>query len=211
MRMANIAIILTTHHKPEQINMYLKRIIWWLDHSTLDLFVVDSNNSDFNYLPKLYKNNIKLHLFSFNQSPDIISAQKKYPKGFRVITYCEILSIKKILEHYKHLLSSYDWIFKLTGKYVIPTLEHALVNIPNNADIIVQNKCNTVSQNSELFGFRFNNIINIFNNFNEVDVFEISLKKLLEKDTYTLYRLPILKLNPAFYQRRTNGTILGEL
>ena len=38
-----------------------------------------------------------------------------------------------------------------------------------------------------------------------------AFKKLLEKDTYTLYRLPILKLNPAFYQRRTNGTILGEL
>ena len=55
--MTNIALILTTYHSLERIPMYKERIIWWLDNSKLDLFIVDSNNSNFDYLPEKYLNN----------------------------------------------------------------------------------------------------------------------------------------------------------
>jgi hypothetical protein len=210
--MTNIALILTTYHSLERIPMYKERIIWWLDNSKLDLFIVDSNNSNFDYLPEKYLNNNRLHLYSFDQRNDIIKANSLYnKKGFMLITYCEVLSIKNILTKYDNLFSKYDWIFKLTGKYIIPTLEIELNNIPNNSDIIVQNRHNNIIQNSELFGFKLNKSANIFNSFDVINVFERSLKLLIESDNYILYRLPLLKIPPEYYIKRTNGSILGDL
>ena len=119
----NPCIILTTYNEISRKEMYSKRIEWWLENTSLPIYVVDSSNNGFPDLLEKYKPLNRLQIFAFDQT--------KYIRGRRFHqTKYEVLSLKMAYEHFIKEWQKYTCIIKITGKYVLPDLESSLKEIP---------------------------------------------------------------------------------
>ena len=100
----NNVLLLTTYNTKENQNIYVNNIKWWLENSLFDIYVVNSSGKDFNE----HLNSNRLKIFTYDQ-------YNYAPKG-KSTTYYELLSIKKIIEHFPSIVNDYTMIIKLTGK-----------------------------------------------------------------------------------------------
>ena len=193
------ALLLTSHNTKDMEDKYVDVINWWIKNSSFDIYVVNSSGI---YFKESFDTN-RVTIFTFNQ-------YDKHKKGLGS-TYYELLSIREILENIPYMLSDYTMILKLTCKYRLPDLEKLVKIIPQNIDIILQNKRGAFSQNTELIGFKSDKIINIVKVCQDRGgIFERAISKI-KSNNYITLRLPSIHIPSAFRARRGNNSILFHL
>ena len=140
------------------------RLRWWIDHSTLDLYAVDSAGACFpDLLPGKGANGRVLACAGYEQasepsySAEVLAAAKR---GAAPVSssFAERLAIlQKAYEASE--LKSRPIVLKVTGKYALPGLEEALRAVPNGTVAVVQamhglGHTPASWQNTELWGMR---------------------------------------------------------
>lgn len=134
-RPLKVAILLTMHGLPERRSMYSQVLSKWLNKTQLPIFIIDSaGNELFN---ENHSRPFKYH--SFQQTDQRVSP------GF------EPQSLAKAFEFFENEFQNFDLICKITGKYFIADLEHLISFILDNAELVLQNRTDTLGQNSEIF------------------------------------------------------------
>jgi len=112
-----IALLLTCysrHTKPPHASRARNRdrVKWWLDNSAFHLFVIDSANST-ELIPRKFQKSPRLRVVRFQQ-PTVRSSTDGEMRSLRI-------AFKQVPE-----MLEYDYIFKLTGKYVLPGFSIAM-------------------------------------------------------------------------------------
>ena len=173
--LADVALLVTTFNEnreerggsPEREAMYKARVRWWLEHSSLDMYVVDSAGRCFpDLLPGKSKDKSGrvLECVGFDQEADpsyiarvrdgacVATAGNRCPLSS---SFTEALAVNKTFEAFPELATR-RLVLKLTGKYVLPGLETALMQIKNGTVAVVQSQHAHFGrwQNTELWGMR---------------------------------------------------------
>lgn len=172
--------------------IYMHRLKRWLEETSFDIYTVESSGEKLNICHP------RLKQFTFIQGD-------KY-KGNSTIT--ERDSILRACEYFQNDFDQYDIVFKITGKYFIPLLENVLLSVNSDAELIFQNRCNLLEQNTEIIGYKPTFLYKITKNIKDgCGNYEKQIKKI-EKD-YKVYRLPRLELED--FTKRGFGDILTYL
>jgi len=127
---AKFALLLTTFNEPKRTDMYAKRLEWWLRETGLPIYVVDSAN--FSFPPGLEQIR-DFRVLHFNQSQ---VTGGTVPRGGK--TGYELLSLKMAYQAFKDEWAQYDYVLKVTGKYVLPDLEAYMSAVNPNTDFVIQ-------------------------------------------------------------------------
>lgn len=166
---ATVAILLTMCYRNYEKDTYKKELYdscisgWIKEKKTI--FIVES--SMYKFPDSLKSDNIHICSFDIEYNGDSSNMESR--------------SILHALEYFEKQLKDYTHILKITGRYFIPTIyEH--LNISNNIDFIFQHSNTPIirSQNSEIFGFKKELGIKVFNTI-------INKSYIMEKYLYTIY------------------------
>ena len=176
-------------------NIYIDRLNKWLNNTDFDIYIVESSGEILNI------KNTRLYQYSFDQNKDKLNLKNS--------TILEKNSIIKAYQNFKDKFKNYDFIFKITGKYYIPSLEKIIKNIKFDTDIIFQNRGFYNIQNTEITGYRSSLIYDITNQVKDNLIYEEQIRDIQRKNGLKAYRLPPLKLND--YTERGDGNILKFL
>ena len=136
--MPRVALLFTTYNVPERQAMYRQRLDWWRTHIRFPLFVVDSSG----------------HGFHMDGVPEYVFTQE----GGTALspTDSELVSLRRAERHFRTQFAPFDYVIKITGKYILPSLASNLAQLPC-ADLILQSEESNQHfqiQSSEVVGFR---------------------------------------------------------
>lgn len=174
----------------KRLDIYLKNLKEWLS-TGLDIYTVDSSGIGIDNNHPLLKN------FKFSQQiPEI----KENP------SLTEKNSILRALDNFD--FSSYDLVFKVTGKYFSDDFLEMIKYIPSDIDMVFQYQTNTHGQNSEIVGISPTLIKSICLKIDENNTFEQVLKKMYKSDI-NIRRMK--KLSIKYKIERRDGSILNFL
>ena len=137
--MLRLAVILTLHNSIEREKAYAPRIVWWCNaaqNTSTDLYVVNSASNPL-HMPCKHATVVQ-----FDQNTH------ENPFG-RSSTGYELLSLRHMLTEHPEL-SSYDVVFKITAKYILPAF--LSLSLPK-ADLYVQGR-HKGNANTEVLGIR---------------------------------------------------------
>lgn len=130
----SFAILLSMYNSERLEAMYAKRLEWWLRSSTIPIFVVDSANRSF---PK--------EMHDIRPFQDLHFDQKKFlpsnwtPKVDGASTVAELISLDHAWNQWGKLWSTkFDYVVKVTGKYVLPALEDEMHSMHRGRSFIFQ-------------------------------------------------------------------------
>ena len=175
----------------ERRDIYLHRIHRWLTNTSFDIYSVESSGEQLDIQHPRFKQ------FSFIQD-DKFKGQT---------TALERNSILKAYEHFKSDFVKYDIVFKITGKYFIPSLESMTKHIKPDTELLFQFVHTKYAQNTEITGYKTDILYDITHRINFDQIYETQMSKMSDK--YKTYRLFPLKLED--FTQRTNGSILTYL
>jgi len=193
----------------ERRDVYENRIARWLDESTgIDLYTVDSSGKELflddktNLITSPHYFDPRLHQFSFKQPSAFQSGNPSMP---------EKRAMLKAIKHFKKEFSTYDIIFKITGKYFIPNFVNLIKfnTIPKDIDIVFQYRQETHGQNTEVIGFSPRIFESVVNRINDQKGFEDVVAEIRISKTYRTHRLDKLPLDS--FTKRSDGSILRYL
>jgi len=143
----SFAILLTMYNSPEREGLYAKRLRWWLHNTDLPVFVVDSANHDFPIEMKEIRPFKELHfdqrqfLPHWNETMDGAS------------TVAELASLDRAWNAFGKLWSEkFDYIIKVTAKYVLPDLTNAMHLMHHGDEFIFQDNSFDLDSNSPWVG-----------------------------------------------------------
>lgn len=122
--MSKIALLITMYISStiERKKMYKLNILDWLNNTPFEIYTVDSSNRKLDIIHP------RLHQYYFDQGFNQIN---KNP------SMSEKNSILRLFDNYPELYS-YNFIYKITGKYYCPNFMDQYKTIPNNVDIVLQ-------------------------------------------------------------------------
>jgi len=106
----------------ERKKMYETNVLDWLNNTPFEVYTVDSSNHKLDIIHP------RLHQFYFDQG---------YTQLIKNPSIAEKNSLLHLLDYYPEIYS-YDFIFKITGKYYCPNFMEQFQNIPHNVDIVLQ-------------------------------------------------------------------------
>lgn len=129
--MSRCALLICTYNEPTRTPMYEDVIRWWIQHSTFDIYVVDSYGKPFH-------DHIEQHCHTHHFD------QTVYYHAGSSTSILELYSLQESIRAFAGKWSEYDYIIKMTGKYTLPDLEAFTKTISDPFDMIVQNKLGTV-------------------------------------------------------------------
>jgi ABC-type antimicrobial peptide transport system permease subunit len=163
----------------ERKKIYAKQIDKWLKETDLDIFVIESTNTGFSYIPP----NERLKIIVKDIPKNEPSSQSKHQSS----SQSEYQSLLEILNE---IPEEYDYIFKVTGRYFLKDLHLILKDIPD-ADIYLQKNCNDItnSQNSEYFGIKRNILQKLLRRFKTNKNMENNLYDFIKNNNLKFYRL----------------------
>lgn len=188
-----VAIVLTMWRSPQREAMYESRIKWWKAHVNKPnaVFLLDSYGSLQN----------SSHVLSFNQS---IHFDKKKSSS----TY-ELFALKAAIDRWP-VLRKYDYMFKITCKYVIPDLMGWIQSYNPTTSIVIQNFGNA---NTEVLGLHTKKMDEIISKLTSLNRVKCCIENaLLEiKKQYTVTKMPRFYVPPVFKTKRGAGDILPFL
>ena len=195
-----IAVLLTTYITSEQErkDMYLRNIQRWLRDTDLDIYVVDSSNQG------VAIQHPRLKVLTFDQ------AKANLPHN-PTLSYKERTSLLKAYAHFEEHLQAYDYVFKITGKYVIPQLQAYADSAPPGTDVICQNLQITHGQNTELLGVRPYLLAPLVSKIENTEDrnFERIMHETVQSSPWTIHRLLPIPLDQSY--PRSDGSTLKEL
>lgn len=140
-----VALLLTAAIHPPKVDdlaivemrrsFYERALKFYLEKTELPVLVVESTGIGF---PNFDNPRLKQHVF-------------KIAKDHGTITLMEVESLQAA--YAANLFAGCRLVIKVTGKYVLPTLEEQLSKVPEDVEIVYQHARATNRQNSEVFGF----------------------------------------------------------
>ena len=114
-----------------------------------------------------------------------------------------------VIQAMKHFIfHEYDFIFKITGKYIIPCLPDLVKYILPSTELILQHIHYDVWQNSEIFGIRTNLMYDLMRHKTE-----LTLEKSLSSFSHErkIQRLAPIGITPEWRTLRSFGDVLTYL
>ena len=111
---------------------------WWRTHTRFPLFVVDSSG----------------HGFQMDGIQECVFTQEA--ETVWTPTDSELVSLRRAERHFRTEFAQFDYVVKITGKYVLPSLASNLDQLPV-VDLILQSEESNQYfqiQSSEVVGFR---------------------------------------------------------
>lgn len=174
----------TAKTKEELIRTYLRTIEYYLNTTTMPIVVVESSGFHF----QEYTNNSRVTQVSI----DLTKLPSSVQGG---PTRHEATSV---IECYKRgVLSKYNYVLKITGKYCIKNLQSIVNSLPPSFTIYCQqfNVYESTRINTEVFGFRTKNTRRIFKKMTKQSTnFDIERQIYIISTQYTTYMLPKMEL-----------------
>lgn len=201
-------VLLTTYNEPSRSQMYEKRLEWWLSQTTLPIYVVDSYNAPLAGNLTSFR---KFREHHFDQTLVLGTP----PAGGS--TPAEILSMKNAFEAFKDDWAHVDYVVKITGKYVLPTLTSALATVSKGSDFIVEfSNYNMQSPwvGTECLGFNAKRMGKLLAEIEVQDPLPVESKVatlLRNQARYSHQRLPLMKIPEGYQIKRGAGDTLGYL
>ena len=185
---SSFALLLMTYNNGDRVDMYNDIILWWLNHSCYDIFIVDSGNYPFcNTIEK----NERIQILHFEQKQFLKEGSS---------TDFELLSMKQAFAYFD--FKQYDFVIKLTAKYKLPKLQNTLRHLDlSDTQLIVQSTKHQHDKhlNSELFVIKSDLLFEVLNDLYQSN--SIQEKNLYETSKkYNVIHLPLLR-NVANYPR----------
>jgi len=189
-----VAILFTTYNVPNREAMYRERLEWWRDNTSLPLYVVDSANRGFNM--------DGIREYKFEQLPNINGP-----------TDTELFSLRHAFDHFEVEWEKFDYVFKITGKYVLPKLETVINNIPTDVEMVLQSTYSKGEQSSEIIGFRSSEMKQILMilSADHQDPNQWLEKRLFNYTASNFWRLPQLHIPKKYRTPRSDQSILSVL
>ena len=189
----SIALLLCTVNIEERKSMYEDIILWWLDHSSFDIFIVDSTTNPFHN-----RIETQCHICRFDQK-SLFS--DKLPNS----TILETHALRTASRYFKNEWSYYTYVVKLTGKYKIPMLQRSLQSFITNSsvELFVQSLHHKGFQNTELYIIKtslFKYMLLLIDLYDDKQLMEHKFNRMLEQNDFIYQRLHTLK-NEANYKR----------
>ena len=164
------------------------------------MFVVDSSGNGFPSVPTIHPD----RLVVFTQEVHMNQSSSVY----------EAISLNRAFDRFgRTWLTEFDYIVKVTGKYIIPSFIEFLPRFPANFDFVVQNQFYHHWQNTELWAFAPHMIPHVLQMTNSV----ITEQHLMERAVYTMiknanvFRLPQLDIPLEFRVSRGDKSVLHYL
>ena len=202
-------IVLAMHNTADREAVYVRAIKWWLDHSAFDLLVLDSAGrgvpAEF-HMPRVHTVTFDQRFFEPPPGPSP--------------TKWELLSLSTLCRERSSLISQYDLVVKVTGKYRVPGLPSALEDAArSSARYVIQGRegrGGSSLNNSEAFGARGSLFCPLIAAFLEPHLRSHILEKrlyvvVIEKQPETaVHRLPLLPIPEEFRVVRSNGSSLTQ-
>jgi len=207
----SLALLLTTYNEPTRTKMYEQRIRWWLSESTLPIYVVDSYNLPFSEGLMSIR---KFREYHFDQTQVLGTP----PRGGS--TGGEILSMKKAFDVFKAEWAQYDYVVKITGKYVLPTLTSAFATVSKGSAFIVQSSHYDLQSSrpgwvgTECLGFdakRMGELLAAIEVQHPPPIESKVASLLWDGGHYSHQRLPLMPVPEAYRIARGAGDTLVEL
>lgn len=181
------------NNEPARRQVYLHRLRRWLCETSFDIYAVDSSGET---LPIQHP---RLKQFAFQQSKDASTSS----------TVAESASILKACAYFMEDFQKYDLIFKVTGKYFLPSFEHVTLSIPSDAQVVFQNRFDFLHQNTEITGYSPYLLYYLTKNIHGDEIYERQMKRVGDNPLIKVYRLPRMKLQD--FTSRGNGDVLDSL
>ena len=107
------ALLLCTYNDDSRKRMYEEVINWWIARKEVDIYIVDSADNVFS--AKIEDATKTCH---FDQRP--LSDSKNQ-------TVLELISLGKAFSAYGEEWQNYDYVIKLTAKYMLPELSNSFL------------------------------------------------------------------------------------
>jgi len=208
----SIAVLLTTYNEPQRTEMYAKRLDWWLTQTMLPLFVVDSYNRKFPEEGQTRFRQFRVH--HFDQFPIL------GPPPFGGSTISELLSLKEALKAFQNEWEQYDYVVKVTGKYILPDLVALMANIDKGKDFIVEASAFSLNANTnpnpgwvgtECITFNTKKMGELVAKIEQQPYPAIENKLAALLHTHTFQRLPPMPIPDAYRIKRAIGDTLTSV
>jgi hypothetical protein len=187
--------------------MYNTVIKWWLNNSSLFLFIIDSGDHPF--ATDIEDNKERVRISHFDQTK---FAQPPYTNSSTL----ELISLDKAYDAFHTEFEKFDFVFKITCKYTLPDLESVLnkTSIADDIDIILQHRHNNRNmQNTELIGFKTSKFQEFIDNIKKQShhLFEFKICAFVKAPPLNIKTMRLPRLTNTSKNKRGAGDILTYL
>jgi len=188
------ALLLCTYNEQTRREMYHNVIRWWMNNSDFDIYIIDSSNEK---MDDDIEKQCSVH--HFNQVDFGVDGNT---------TDTELFSLQQAYSAFwtQWVRNGYDYVVKLTCKYKLLGLEHALYQLNDSSNDII---CQSRKRNCELIGFKASIFKELINELKDETSTKMEAKLIKVRNNRKYIHLLPLK-NIARY-KRANGSILGTL
>jgi len=213
----SFAILLTMYNSPQREGLYAPRLRWWLEKTSLPIFVVDSAN---HYFPKDMQDIRPFQELHFDQRHFLPPSWNETMDG--ASTVAELVSLDHAWSVFGKLWSEkYDYVIKVTAKYVLPDLETAMHLTHRGREFIFQD--NAFSLNDEIpwlaswvgtecIGFNSRHMGSLLHLLqNQKGYLEKRVAAVAKFGNYTYEHLPPLQIPDEFMTPRGSGDVLWSV
>mmetsp|Transcript_89371 Transcript_89371/g.177685 ORF Transcript_89371/g.177685 Transcript_89371/m.177685 type:complete len:214 (-) Transcript_89371:46-687(-) len=200
------------YNSPQREGLYAERLRWWLANTTLPIFVVDSANRSF---PKEMQKIRPFQELHFNQRqflPDWNETQDG------ASTVAELASLDQAWKTFGKLWSEkFDYIIKVTAKYVLPDLESAMHLVHRGREFIFQDNAFNLHQEmpwvgTECLGFNSRHMGNLLQLLHKKPGYmEMRVASAAKAQEASYEQLPPLLIPKEFRTPRGAGDILWSV
>jgi len=197
-------VLLTTYNTAEREAMYTKRLQWWLRETKLPIFVVDSAGRGF---PQSLSKIRNFKQLTFNQE-DILG-------DYVDSTIGELLSLKRAWQTFKNDWSRFDYVVKVTGKYVLPDLQIEMQKVTKGNSFIIEHFTDHPDAgylrwvNTEFLGFNVAQMGKLLDTLGRSSgALEDRLGRMLITDQYPLQQLDGMMIPAKYQTQRAIGDVL---
>lgn len=196
--MQSCAILLTIFYEPVRRDMYAQRIRWWDLHirSSDQLFVVDSYGASLSHLTR--------NVMSYDQ--------RQFLRPNMSTTTYEILALRKAYRRWSQEFRNHAYVFKLTGKYVLPSFLPWFHTFSPIGQILLQNQG---ISNTELIGIASDVFPQVLMHLSRVHktrgvCMEVALSIIIKRE-FRVYRMPRHFIPESYRVPRAHGDVLPYL
>jgi len=200
------ALLLTTYNTEEREAMYTMRLQWWLRWTQLPVYVVDSAGRGF---PASLSKIRSFKQLKFDQHN--ASVRRKRLDS----TLGELLSMRLAWATFKDDWSRFDYVVKVTGKYVFPDLESEMQKVSKGNSFIIERFTDHPDAgylrwvNTECLGFSAARMGDFLDKLlSEQGALEDRLGQMLVTGHYPSQQLNWMRIPEGFQTKRGAGDVL---
>ena len=191
-----VAVVLTMWRAPQRADMYDSRIKWWETHVARPdaLFLLDSYGSLHNSSQTL----------SFDQTKRFGTVKRRSSSTY------ELFALKAALDQWQAEFRRFDYVVKVTCKYVVPGLLEWFHSQAPTTSLVLQS---FGISNTEVLGIRSDELRAILQQLTEKNDVQCCIESALlqVKRQYSVRKMPRFAVPSSFQTKRGAGDVLPYL